>query len=265
MKLGNIFWGLVLIVLGALFFLQASGQLRGDVFGWFWPILLILLGVWVLASRFLPRSQSAQGKNLSIGLQGAAKLDIDFDLGAGSVLFTGGAPAGMAITGFQAAGMDVKSHLSQTGLGVDIDAGPTFIPFLGPDNGQWTFQLTNEVPVAFKVDAGASSLDFDMTDVLLTFLGIDTGASSLKIKLPANAGHTLLDVESGAASLDITVPVTVAARIKIEQGASSIHVDEKRFPLQSGTTCLYQSDDYEATANKVEINLQGGANSVKIK
>jgi len=266
MRRGNIFWGMILIILGVLFFLQARG-LIADVLGWFWPVLLILLGLWVLAGRFLPGflGGASGGQTFSIDLQGAAKVDIDFDHGAGAVVFAGGAPAGVAILGSQATGIDVKSHLSGTGLSIDLDAGPTFIPFLGPDNGEWRFLLTQEVPVAIKVDAGASHLDFDMTDVMLTYLGVDTGASTLKVKLPVNAGHTLVDVESGAATVEILVPANVAARIRFEQGISSIEIDEQRFPLFAASANLRQSADYDSAANKVEINLEGGANSVKIR
>jgi hypothetical protein len=264
MRIGNIFWGVILIVLGGLFFLQASGMIT-DVLGWFWPVFLILLGAWVLGQRFFPRlTRGGQSGTFSIPLQGATKVDVDFDHGAGAVVFSAGAPAGIAMTGSQANGVEVKSSLKGDTLAIDLDAGPTFLPFLGPDNGEWRFQLSGEVPVSIKVDAGASSMDFDMTGVKLAFLGVDTGASSLRVKLPAGAGQTLLSVESGAASIDISVPIGVAARIRAEQGASSMSIDQARFPLLSSAGGLYQSADYDSAANRVEINLDGGANSVNV-
>jgi hypothetical protein len=262
MRRGSMFWGFILVLLGCLFLLQARG-LIADVVGWFWPLVLILLGAWIVFERFLPRGDY-NGETFSIDLQGAAKVDLDFDHGAGTVVLTGGAPAGVALTGSQAAGMDVSSHLSGDTLDVDLNAGPTFIPFIGPDSGEWRFQVTQEVPVNLKVDSGASNLDFDFTDVKLAFLGVDTGASSLKVKLPAHAGHTLVSVESGAASVEMIVPDGVAVRIRSEQGVSSINIDEKRFPLVTSMGNLYQSPDFDSAANKVEINLEGGANSVKV-
>jgi len=263
MRRGNLFWGIILIVLGGLFLLQTSGLIN-DVLSWFWPIGLILLGVWVLAGRYLPR-QGGAVETFSIELQDATRLDLDIDHGGGSLVFSGGAPAGVAISGSQATGLDVSSHRSGDSLGVKVDAGPNFLPFLGPDGGEWSFKLTQAVPVAIKLDAGASSLDFDLTDVRLTYLGVDAGASSVKVKLPANAGHTLVDFESGAASIDLIVPAGVGARIRFEQGISSINVDESRFPLVTSMRNLYQSADYDSTANRVEINLEGGANSVKVR
>jgi hypothetical protein len=260
MRRGSIFWGLILILLGGLFLLQVQGLIT-DVFGWFWPIVLIFVGALIVFDRFIPRGGSS-GETFSINLEGAAKVDMDFDHGAGTVVMTGGAPLGVALNGLQGAGMDVNSHRDGDTLTVDLNAGPTFIPFLGPEGGEWRFQVTEEVPVHLKVDSGASSLDFDFTNVKLAFLGVDTGASSLKVKLPANAGNTLVDIESGAASVDLSVPEGVAARIRIEQGVSSVDIDETRFPA-SGS--LRQSPDFDSAANKVEISLEGGANSVKIR
>ena len=261
MRRGDIFWGGILIILGALFLLQANGRLS-DVFGWFWPLFFILLGAWILATRYLPGLASDSGEKFSIDLQGATQLALDFDHGAGSVQIGGGAPAGVAVAGSQASGMDVKSHLSGDRLEVKIDAGPTFIPFIGPESGTWHFQLSQEVPITLDVDAGASHLELDLTDLKVTHVSVDTGASTLQVKLPARAGNTLVDIESGAATLDLSVPQGVAARVRVRQGASSIDIDKSRFPMRD--TGLYQSADYDTAANKVEINLDGGANTVKV-
>lgn len=261
MRRGSIFWGGILILLGILFSLQAAGMID-DVLGWFWPLFLILLGAAVLVSRFSAPSLS-DGESFSVNLEGAARVALDVDHGAGSVKVMGGAPHGTAISGAQGTAMSFKSRLNGNTLTVDIDAGPSFIPFLGPEGGSWVFQLTNEVPVSMKFDGGAASLDFDFTDTKLEFLGVEMGAASLTLKLPANAGQTLVDVESGAASIDISIPQGVAARIRLEQGASTQNIDLSRFPQVMNS--IYQSPNFESAANKAEISLEGGANAVTIR
>jgi hypothetical protein len=250
-----------LVILVILFMLQTSG-LISDVFGWFWPVFLILLGIWVLTARMLPKTWGNAGQqDFSIDLQGATELALDFNLGAGSVQLGSGAPD-VAISGTQATGMEIKSHLVGDRLDVKIDAGPSLIPFLGPDSGIWRFLVHQQVPLTLDVDAGASSLDFDLTDLKVTHLKVDMGASILKVKLPMNAGNTRLDIDSGAATIHLNVPQGVAARLRLDQGASSLDIDELRFPMQGSG--FYQSADYETAANKVEINLSGGANALKV-
>ena len=116
---------------------------------------------------------------------------------------------------------------------VQVNAGPSFIPFLGPDGWSWRFRLNNDLPMTLKFESGASSIDLDLTDIKVSHLKVETGASSSKIVLPAHAGKTLVEVEGGAASFDIRVPEGVAARVRVAQGASSVRVDEKRFPVTS--------------------------------
>jgi hypothetical protein len=257
----NLFWGGVLILLGGLFAFQAAGWIT-DVFGWFWPLFLMLLGVMVLVDRFARPGPGSQ-EQFSVDLQGAARMMMQLSHGAGSVRMNGGAPSGVAVTGIKGLAMEMKNHLSGETLTVDLDAGPTFLPFLGPEGGAWVFELTRDVPVSVKVEAGAASLDFDFTDVRLEFLGVDTGASSLKLRMPAQAGRTLADIESGAATIDVTIPAGVAARIRMEQGASAQAIDQARFPALGGG--IYQSPDFESAPNRLEINLEGGANSVTIR
>lgn len=267
MKRGTLFWGVALIALGGLFLLQALGVIT-NVLGLFWPLFLMMIGAWILLGAF-GRGQgggkftiSAGEERFDVDLQGAAKIDLDFDTGGGTARFAGGAPADKAVVGLQGTSLNYRGRLDGDVLMVNLDAGPSVLPFIGPDGGEWRFQLNQDVPVHMKVDAGAATLDFDFSQVRLVSLSVDCGASTLNILLPAAAGQTYVEVESGAASINISVPQGVAARIRLEQGASSVFVDESRFPRQAGG--YYQSADYDTAVNKAEIKLEGGANSVNI-
>ena len=45
--------GLVLIVIGAVFFAQALGLVQGETISILWPLLLIVLGLVMLSHKFL--------------------------------------------------------------------------------------------------------------------------------------------------------------------------------------------------------------------
>lgn len=263
MRIGNIFWGAALIVLGLMFALKAA-NLIDDVFGWFWPIFLILLGAWFVAGRYLP-GHHHPSEEFRVELEHAPKLALELEHGAGSIHLQGGAEEGIALSGSKGPALDVKSDLTDDGLGVKVDAGPTFLPFLGPQDGVWHMKVSNEVPVSIKVSAGASKLFFDLTDVRLTFLGVDAGASNITVLLPQNAGKSLVDIESGAASVDVKFPLGVGGRIRLDQGASSIQIDKTRFLPQENLPGVYQSADYDTASSKVELTLDGGANTVRVE
>jgi hypothetical protein len=260
MKRDNIFWGTVLIIAGLLLFLQTQGIIT-NVFRYFWPLALILVGGWIILNVYW-RPDPSTAETFSIPLGAAKKARFRFSHGAGQIEIKGGAPLGQALVGSSAVGMNQESRLDEDRLEVKVEAGPSFVPFIGPSEGVWRFQLTQEVPLTLIVEAGASSLDINLQDVLATRVELKTGASSSNVTMPAR-GVSLLDVEAGAASVNIRVPAATAARIRVKEGVTAVNIDSSRFPrLDSG---MYQSSNFDTAADRTEINIEAGLGSVSVQ
>jgi len=260
MKRDNIFWGSVLIVLGLLFFLQRQGIIP-SVVPYLWPLALILFGGWLILSVYWRPASSADEK-FEIALREAKSVRYRFSHGAGQILIKGGAPTGKALVGSSAVGMNERTHLDGDRLEVRIEAGASFIPFVGPADGTWRFDLTQEVPVTVKVETGASQLDMDLTDVQASHIELETGASNSNVTMPAR-GTSLLDLNAGAASINISIPQGVSGRIRIKEGLTSLNVDTNRFPQLDSR--LYQSADYDTATNRAEISVEAGLGSITVK
>ncbi len=264
MRRSSLFWGSALILLSGLFLLKATGILQDDVLGYFWPLLLLLLGVWVLASAFLPRETFVEeGQAFAIDLQGASEAKVEFNHGAGQIEIRAGAPSGQLMTGTKALGMDVSSKLVGGILEAEVNAGPTFVPFIGPSGGAWRFELNRDIPMTLEVSAGASNVSLDLSDLLVKYLSLEIGASSLRLTLPSRTESTFVEIEAGAANLEISVPEGVAARIRLKEGMTALKIDRARFlNLEGG---IYQSADYHQAARRAELNIEAGAASVNIQ
>ena len=77
----------------------------------------------------------------------------------------------------------------------------------------------------------------------------------------ANSGNTRADIDTGASSLKVSIPAGVAAKIQVKSGIASVTVDA-RFPrITSG---LYQSSDYDTAANRVDMTIDAGVGSIEI-
>jgi hypothetical protein len=259
MRRDNIFWGGALLLLGVLFLLQAQGIIP-NVFRIFWPLMLILVGGWMILSVYWRPAQSAE-ETFTIPLAAAKTAKFTFSHGAGQIEIRGGAPIGQAIVGSFATGMNRHSQLNGDRLEVKVEAGPSFVPFLGPSEGVWRFQLTQEIPLTLVVEAGASSVNMDLKDVLATRVELSTGASSTNVVMPAR-GVSLLEVEAGMASVNIRIPEGTAARIRANEGMTSLNVNTNRFQrLDSG---MYQSTDYETAVDRAEIHVESGLGSITV-
>jgi hypothetical protein len=260
MKRDNLFWGIVLIVVGVLLYLQSQGII-GNVFRYFWPLALILMGGWIILNVYW-RPAISEEEKFVIPLEAARSARFKFSHGAGQIEITGGAPSGQALVGSSAVGMNRRSHLDADRLEVQVEAGPSFVPFIGPSQGIWRFQLTQEIPSTLIVESGASSVDIDLRDVPATRVELKTGASSTNVTVPAR-GVSLLDIEAGVASLNVRVPEATAARIRVKDGVGSLNVDTNRFPRHDSG--FYQSSSYDGAADRADINIEAGLGSVTVK
>ena len=264
MRRDYIFWGAVLVLLGGLMFLNAAGiRLPGGISAMqlFWPSVLVLLGVWILSAYFL--RGVVEKEQVSIDLQGANEAYLKLSHGAGRLVLGAGASPGQLLSGTFAGGVKQSVHKSGNRLDAHIEAQPTFFPlfFSGWQGLEWNINLNRDIPLALRLETGASQSELDLRDLRVTDLKVGTGASKTNLTLPTNAGMTTVKVELGAASLDMVVPQGVAARIRTEHGVAAIEVDTARFPYSNG---IYESADYSSAQNKVDILIQAGAGRVAI-
>ena len=259
MRRDSLFWGGALIIIGVLLYLQTQGIIN-NVFQYFWPIAMMLVGMWLILGVYR-KPAPMSGETFSIPVESAQKVNYSFSHGVGQINISGGAPMGQALLGTAASGMNQRSHLNGDQLDVRVEAGPSFLPFIGPSEGVWRFQVVRDLPVLLSVDAGASSINIDLRDVLAKHLAVKTGASSVNVTMPAH-GACLFDLNGGATSVTILIPEATAARIRVD-GVTSMDVDTNRFPRLGQD--LYQSPDFEAAGDRAEINITSGLGKVSVR
>jgi hypothetical protein len=268
MMRSNLFWGAVLVIIGALLLLNSLGIFTVNVWGLIWPIFLIVLGLWSLWGVFAgPRLAGTE--EVTIPLEDASRARLRIRHGAGRLRIDAGADIGKLVDGTFGGGLDYHPRREGDALTVDMRVPTGGFPHMispwtwmrgrGLD---WSFGLNREVPLSLEFETGASDMRLDLTDLRVTDLRLQTGASETKLLLPANAGHTRVNINAGAASVSARVPAGVAAQIRARGGLSEIKVDKNRFPRTGG---VYQSPDYDTAANKVDIVIEMGVGSVNVR
>lgn len=250
---------ILMIVVGTLLLL---GNLRiihdlGELFRDWWPLLLVLLGVWfLLEERRAPQIETEE--RLSIDRGEAEHADIHLEFGAGA-LRLGPAPTGKLLEGTFRGGV---RHQTLPGGRLTLE----------PDHSQWwrfhewratrwEVGVTTEVPLVLRLDSGAAECELDLTETRLTDLDIQTGASQTTVRMPRSAGAVRARIESGAASVTVHIPDGVAARITCEMGLGSKNIDVARFPRMGG---VWESPEYAANPNRVDLRLEGGVGSIRV-
>lgn len=268
MRSSNVFWGGVFIIVGGLFLMDSLGIININLWQVIWPLLLILLGVWVLMG-YLSQGKPIESQESVIPLDDSKSAMIHVHHGAGRLSIGSGAGVKEMVSGSFGGGMKYKAQivdgLRKVTLRVRDWGFPVVVfPWIwGNQNAlDWDLRLTDEIPIKLRINTGASDSRLDLTDLQVTDLRIDTGASATEIRFPDSVDYTKAVIKAGAASVTLKIPDNVAAKIRVTGGLMDAKIDRERFP-KSGS--YYQSLAYESAVNKAEIRIDIGVGSVSVK
>lgn len=265
MRRDQLVWGVILLLLGGLMLANQMGvRLPNGVslMDLFWPLVLLLGGAWILLGVYF--SGSVQAEKASIELQGAGAADLHINHGAGELKIHSGAGSAILARGTFVGGLDQKT--SRIGDRLEVRMRPARdildFPFLGRFNQlDWDVSLNSDIPLNLTLNLGANKSVLDFKDLKITGLKLETGASDTRLTLPAS-GRFHADLDLGAAAIEVTVPDGVSARIRASLGAADLKIDEARFPRVAG---YYQSPDFESSANSVDMTIDAGAASIRVR
>lgn len=263
MKRNQLMWGVILLLIGGLMLANEMGIKLPNgtsLLELFWPLLLIFGGVWVLFGVFYHGKVDLE--NASIDLQGSTSAKVRINHGAGELKIHSGASGNDFMRGSFMGGLDHRSNRNGDQLEVKMKPAQDMgFPFGGRIQLDWDAAFNADIPTAFDLNIGAVKAILDLRDMKLTNLDLDTGASDTQIFLPAR-GRFTADLDCGAASIVITIPEGLSARIRSTVVAGDLSIDKARFP-RSGN--YYQSPDFDSAPNTVDMTIDAGAASIKVK
>ena len=123
--------------------------------------------------------------------------------------------------------------------------------------------LNAGIPWDVEVRGGASRLLADLSGLRLGSLSVDGGASRLEVVLPALPGTVSVIILGGASNVVIRRPTGVAARLRVDGGATNLKFDDRHICAAGGELNL-QSRDYDGATDRYDIAVTGGANNLSI-
>ncbi len=262
MKRSQVFWGIMLIVVGGLFLLNTMGIMSFDVWGMIWPVFLILLGISIIIGM-TNRGRGFRVEQVSIPLEGVEQAQLRVNHGIGRLVIEGEAGPGELLSGNFGGGVNrkvkVEGGIMKARLKMAEQPGfPVFDWFNTPP--EWTFALNPNIPIALDFNGGAGETRVDLSRTRVNDLRFDGGMGAIRVTLPAGAGLTRVHMDGGLGELRLYIPEGVAARIKAEVGLGSVTVDQNRFPRTGERT--YASPNYDTAENKADITIDGGVGAV---
>ncbi len=262
---GGFVWPLLLLAVGGVFFLQDIDVINADVA--LWPVVLIAIGLGIVLSAIPGRRGFAPTTSETVPLSGATSGRVVVNHGAGRLRIGSTDAPDRFLEGTFVGGAEVKVRRDgdrvEAELRQSIHGGAQYLFPWNWSQGRpmdWDVSLGRGVPLALELKAGANDATVDLSELTVTDLRVDTGASKTELTTP-RAGRTAARIKTGASTVRVRVPEGVAGRIKVSAGLTTVKVDETRFP-RSGDR--FASPGFDDAENRVDLEIDAGAANVEV-
>ncbi len=299
MRYRNIFWGVILILIGVLFTLENLNLIYFDFRElWrLWPVVLILWGVSILPA----------GKWIRIGLvmavlagsvyymldrtvsskfpdeeetewpeSGKTVFDQQFDISnEDSIDF---ATLNMSAAAGEFMLLDTTQallHFSQNKTDMrytysKVVTDDRVVITIGSSNSRLLFNKKphskvrvrlNKKPVwDINLDVGAAAVQFDLSPFKVKNLELESGAASLKVKLGDKYPETRVNIDAGASELVLKVPEESGCDLKISAVLSVKEIQG----FEKVDHRHYRTANFDSAANKIYLEVNAAMSNYSI-
>jgi hypothetical protein len=297
MKYKNLFWGIVLIVLGILYLLKQFDVIWfswRDIFD-LWPLLLLLWGVSILPMKPVYRLLGSVLVIIAMALlmifhpgygrsgwhwTGKTRINVERDYRHSYAEVLADLPASLELDA--AAGKFIIS--GTTGQLVEFmhsgSAGSYYMSTytdderqhvrIGPERNRdhFSFYRSHDVEIRLNtgpeweidIDAGAAAIDLDLSHFIVNKIKIDGGATSITVRLGSLAGYVMLDIDTGVSSVTIELPDELAC----ELNTNTFMVSKNLPGFDKVSKNTYVTPNFASAEKNVNIRFESAISSLKI-
>jgi hypothetical protein len=296
MSISKFIWGLFFIGLGVLFLGSNLGWWGYDIFKhlvYFWPIILVLIGlrfiirddtvygviflilvagvVWAAATNpydIRSKMENNNGKTESENIvdenkSNLTKATMTVNIGAAKMIMNGEAEDDLFHLRTENMGKIETNRNDVNGVStVTIRETEQNLFQTGFSNRRFELELSDNIPLELTLNNGASSLEYDFSDVLLSQFNLNTGASSGTIKFGSKVDQLNGQIKAGASDLIIFVPKGYGVKVNNSSALTSLKTEGINLTKNDK---IYESSDYSTNTKKITLELSSGATSITIK
>lgn len=194
----------------------------------------------------------------------ASVLDVEVTFGAGELRIAGGAE------GWVEGRLDTNvkkwrpavSYNEKKGTGTArIHQKMKGFKTLGNNRNNWDLQLSNDIPVVLRVDAGVADADLVLAGIQLEHLAVDAGVGDVTVNLSGHWQDSFdAQIEAGVGDLEIILPKETGVRLHVDKGLGSIKAEG----VISQGKGLYVNEAYAEADTVIDVNVDTGIGDVKV-
>ncbi len=120
-------------------------------------------------------------------------------------------------------------------------------------------KLNNNPVWTLDIDAGAADIDFNLEKFKVKKVIIDAGAADIDLKVGEKYDDVKISVDAGACNVTIYIPENSGCKV-----STSTFLSNKTLKGFKKTDGRYYTPNYEEAENKIYIDLESAASSLKV-
>lgn len=293
MKSKGISGGLVLILIGVFWLLTNFGVISWslfDVMFRLWPLILIVIGIntifrtrnsvkyitwgifFIIIILYGFYGQYGQGNNAFVDAQPNLVLEKSPETTSGKLkLQLGGGNITLNSTDEKLINAripnstikkDVRFSNGNSKVNIELQQRSQIINFGTNQSYTYNFDLSENLLWDIDLDMGAINGTMDFSNLRVSKLDMDIGASNLDLIFGDREEHTRVDIDGGVTNLEITVPENLGVRVDIDGGIKNTNI--RGLAWKKIGDC-YESPNYDEAAKKLEIDINTGIGKFDVR
>lgn len=302
MKSGNIFWGILFIVLGLLYLLASvfNVNINLSTLYNYWPVILILFGLSFLTANKIAKSVSVAGasiflslvifsffsgndfhcniddddwnenkeliESVSRGYEDKFKnMDVHIYGGAGT-FYIGSTDDYLYDINSKAAStffsIDTISSSDFYQLEIKMDDDVINLEDNKPGKRRMTLALNKNPMYNFVCKLGAAAADLDLRNLKVNKVNVEMGAASLNLELSEPPQDSSYVNIEAGAS---SIEISVPKSVGVEVG-NDMKISKNSFPgFIEVDENKFRTENFNLSTKKIFINLNGAVSKIKVR
>lgn len=289
-KVGPLFWGLLIVTLGALLLLRSLNVIDINVSESLrlWPLLIIAVGFSVLASThwiwkilslvfmfitiiavvwvgISPHDTNRTSTNQAVQfdvMDRVNKADITFGTGSGTLDITSASMKDIVQAKVEGDNLELEKDNNRNGMTQTVKLlNDNRNWFMGAHESNWDITLNELLLTKLTIEAGASTINANLSNTKLTDLVVKVGASSSTFTIGDKQSKVNITIESGASSTTLRIPKDSGVVMKLDDGLTTREFED----LDEVSAGEYKSKNYDTAKNTITIKASTGVGSFKIE
>ena len=299
MKYRNIFWGVILILIGVLFTLENFNLIDFSVRElWrLWPVVLVLWGISIIpvdkwirlglvllvltGSVFFLLDQAVEWENeQSQDIEWSANeqtenyqefyitnddstafATLNMEAAAGSFSLHNVTDSLLYFTQ-KTTGIQYKYFVTKTGerVKINIETANSHVGINNKNENKVKIKLNEDPLWNINLEVGAAAVNFDLSPFKVKKVDLESGAASLKLKLGDKYPETRVSIDAGASEIVVKIPKESGCDLEV----SAVFSGKKLNGFEKVDHGHYQTANFNSAANKVYLEINAAVSSYSI-